>query len=152
MKFWLNRPKGGRAIRRNIGQPGFRPWLATENIWNIDFILNHDFWGCQVHETSSIIHQKKPKSLDFHHGKGYQDPSTWARVKGDVKMPTNSWTTCIFELWGQSKIIPDGDKWVIALPGWTRWTQSPRFLGGNSIDFKNLGPNPKTKLGLILMP
>ena len=45
-----------------------------------------------LHETSSIIHQKKPDPLDFHHIEGYQDTSTWARVKGGVKMLLNFWT------------------------------------------------------------
>ena len=26
IKFWLNWPTGGRAISRNVGQPGFRPF------------------------------------------------------------------------------------------------------------------------------
>ena len=42
----------------------------------------------------SVIHQKKPKTFYFHHVEGYQDPSTWARVKGGVKKYTNFWTPC----------------------------------------------------------
>ena len=57
-----------------------------------DFIFSQNFWGCQVHEPSSIIHQKKPKTLGYHHVEGYQDRSTWARVKGGVKNHTNFWT------------------------------------------------------------
>ena len=45
----------------------------------------------------SVIHQKKPDPLDFHHVEGYQDPTTWARVKGGVKMLLNCWTPCIFK-------------------------------------------------------
>ena len=61
---------------------------------NIDFIFSQDFWGCQVHEPSSIIRQKKSKTLVYHHVEGYQDRSTWARVKGGVKNHTNFWTPC----------------------------------------------------------
>ena len=34
----------------------------------------------------SIIHQKKSETSDFHHIEGYQNPPTWAREKGGVKM------------------------------------------------------------------
>ena len=64
------------------------------NMWNFNFIFSHDFWGCQVHQTSSTIHQKKPKTLGYQHVKGYQDRSTWAREKGGVKITTNFESPC----------------------------------------------------------
>ena len=57
--------------------------LATVNIWNIGFILSHDFWGCQAHETSSIIH-KKPKT--FTTSKDIKIRQPGPELRGGVKM------------------------------------------------------------------
>ena len=43
---------------------------AKVKIRIFDLILSHNFWGCQVHETSSTMHQKKPETLGYHHVKG----------------------------------------------------------------------------------
>ena len=44
------------------------------------------------------MHQKKPETLGYHHVEGYQDPSTWAKVRGGVKMHTNLWTPCMCQI------------------------------------------------------
>ena len=72
------------------------------NMWNINFIFSHDFWGCQVHQTSSIIHQKKPETLGYQQVKVYQDWSTWAREKGGVKITTDFESPCRSQMWSGS--------------------------------------------------
>ena len=39
--------------------------------------------------------KKKPETPGYYHVEGYQDQSTWAKVKGGIKMHTNFWTPCI---------------------------------------------------------
>ena len=46
------------------------------------------------HIPRCVIQQKKPETLYFHHVEGYHEPSTWAGVKGCVKMLLNFWTPC----------------------------------------------------------
>ena len=69
-------------------------WQFLGNMWNINFIFSRNFWGWQVYQTSSIIYQKKPKTLGYQHVKGYQDRSTWAGEKGGVKISTDFESPC----------------------------------------------------------
>ena len=69
----------------------------SENLTKVAyFFLKYTPIVANPHEPipRCIIHQKKPDPLDFHHVKGYQDPLTWAGVKGGVKMLLNFWTPC----------------------------------------------------------
>ena len=59
-----------------VGQPGFQQFARYSEYMKYWFHFEPWFLGCQIHETSSIMHQKKPKTLGYHHVKGYQDPST----------------------------------------------------------------------------
>ena len=41
-----------------------------------------------------MIHQNKSTSMDIHHAKGFQDPSTYSRYIGGITIVTNFWTPC----------------------------------------------------------
>ena len=50
--------------------------------------MSKDIKICQPEPEKRLLGRplKKPDSLDFHHIKGYQDPSTWAREKGGEQL------------------------------------------------------------------
>ena len=44
-----------------------------------------------------MIHQNKSTSMDIHHAKGFQDPSTYSRYIRGITIVTNFWTPCSFK-------------------------------------------------------
>ena len=96
VKFQPDRPTGGRAVGRGVGQPGLIGQKRQKS--SVFFFLLHFeplFTDPNINLQMSIWYQKNSTPLAVQHVEGFHHTSTLVKDNGGVKCDTNRESPCI---------------------------------------------------------